>query len=450
MADDTFLIEDGLTHYGNALRFQRTHKNKFKFNPVYGKWYRWNGVVWTSDVDGEVMRSFHTQNLLLSDMAEACKDKKLKIKIQQWCKSSDSYNNLSSSERIARHMSDLSFSKGWDKKPFLFAANNGVINLKTGELQKPDQNDLLTLQSQVDYDKSAQCPLWEKFISEAFNEDKDVMHYVHKSLGYSLTGNNKEQIIFIGYGTGSNGKSTLLRIIHKILGDYAHTAARTTFQANKFNEQTNDIAQLVSKRFVCWSETRMSSSLDEEKIKAMTGGENQRARMLYQDFFEFQPIFKLWMFFNHKPIARDDSQGFWRRIRIIPFNHVFDGTDKDIDVKLSQELPGILNWLIKGCLMWQKEGLSDIPQAIQEATGEYQQESDPIAQWLMEDMSISDQKSEKASDLYRSYFNWAKREGLSDREILTSTMFGKRLTTKFKKIKTQEGIFYIGLEILKK
>lgn len=449
MADDSLIIDDGLTHYGNALRFQRAYKNQFKYNPIYGKWYKWNGVVWSNDVNGDVMRNFHTQNMLLSMMGESCEDKNLNKKIQSWCKASESYNNLSSSEKIAKHLPDLAQPFGWDDKSYLFAVNNGVIDLRTGELVSPNPEDLLTLQSFIDYDKSAQCPLWEKFIYECFDEDLDVIHYMQKALGYSMTGNNKEQIVFIGYGTGSNGKSTMLRILHKILGNYAHTAARTTFQATRFNDQTSDIAQLVSKRFVSWSETRMSSSLDEEKIKAMTGGENQRARLLYQDFFEFSPIFKLWMFFNHKPIARDDSQGFWRRIRVIPFNHVFDGNDKDIDVKLSKELPGILNWLIEGFLMWQEEGLVNIPRAIQDATNEYQQESDPLNLWLMEYINLDDQKSEQSSALYKSYCKWAVENSFSEREKLSQTMFGLRMKAKFKRVPSHGKMYYIGLELLK-
>ena len=445
MQDDSFIISDGLTHYGNALRFVHAYKNEYKYHPVYGKWYKWNGVVWSSDVDGQVVRSFHIQNMLLSNMAESVEDKKLRGLISSWCKSSESFNNLYSSERIAKHL--LSFSTGWDEKSYLFPVANGVIDLKTGELITPEPSDLLTLQSPVVYNNSADCPLWSKFIEECFDGDYDLEHYIQKALGYSLTGNNKEQVIFIGYGTGSNGKSTMLRTLHKILGTFGHTAARTTFQANKYNDSTSDIAQLVSKRFVSWSETRMSASLDEEKIKAITGGENQRARLMYQDFFEFQPILKLWMFFNHKPIARDDSQGFWRRIRIIPFNHVFDGSDKDIDVKLEAELPGILNWLIEGCLMWQQEGLFDLPTAIQEATGTYQIESNPISQWIDECVEENLESSTKASELYRSYYNWAIIQGMSKWEILTSTMLGRRLTTKFKKVRTEEGVYYIGLNL---
>ena len=442
------LIEDGLTHMGNALRLQKGYQKWLKYNPINGQWYIFKDVVWKPDGMSAFFQHLRANNMLLHSLAEELEDKKLRDKIIAWCKSSENYSNISSTEKISQLLPGFKQVDKWDNKEYLFAVENGVIDLKTGELKSGKPEDLITLQSPIIYDKEAECPLWEKFMFEAFDEDLDVIHYIQKALGYSLTGSNKEQIIFIGYGTGSNGKSTMLRILLKILGDYGHTAARQTFQLNRFNDQTNDIAQLPGKRFVSWSETRMSSSLDEEKLKAMTGGENQRARFLNHEFFEFAPILKLWMFFNHKPTARDDSQGFWRRIRVIPFNHVFDGSDKDIDVKLSKELPGILNWLIEGCLMWQQEGLEPLPEVIQEASATYQEESDPLSQWIFSCITIDDQKSERAADLYKSYYNWANGEGFSDKEILTQNMFGRRLTTKFKKVRDTGGLFYIGLSII--
>lgn len=444
------ILEDGLTHLGNAVRLQRGYKNYLKFNPINGAWYIFNDIAWHGEGMTAFFQCLKTNNMLLRQMAEELEDKKLSTKIIAWCKASENYTNISSSEKIARLLPQFRQINGWDTKENLFAVQNGVINLTSGELEGGNPDDFITLQSPIIYNKKATCPLWEKFIFEAFDSDLDVCHYVQKALGYSITGSNKEQIIFIGYGTGSNGKSTMLRILLKILGDYGHTAPRSTFQSNKFNDQTNDIAQLPGKRFVSWSETRMSSSLDEEKLKAMTGGENQRARFLNHEFFEFQPVLKLWMFFNHKPTARDDSLGFWRRIRVIPFNHVFDGTDKNIDVKLSAELPGILNWLIEGCLMWQNEGLSEIPEIIKEASNQYQEESDPLTSWMMEYVNIVEGGSERASDLYKSYEDWAIKEKLDKWEKLSVTQFGKRLITKFEKRRVETGWFYIGLSLLKK
>lgn len=443
------ILEYRLTHVGNAHRFAKMYKDQIKYYPLNDKWYIWNDVVWKIDTTNKINTMLETQNTMFGYQADSLENKKITEKIKKWVSSCESNSNMLATLTRAKTIQSHVIVDGWDNSPYLFACQNGVVNLKTGELEKGNPDDLITLQSPLIYDKKAECPLWEKFMYEAFDEDLEVIHYVKKALGYSMTGNNKEQVVFIGHGTGSNGKSTMLRILLKILGDYGHTAPRQTFQLNHFNDQTNDIAQFPGKRFVSWSETKVNSYLDEEKIKAMTGGENQRARFLNHEFFEFQPILKLWMFFNHKPTARDDSQGFWRRMRVIPFNHIFDGRDKEIDVKLSKELPGILNWLIEGCIMWQNEGLEPLPDVIKEATGEYQIESDPLNQWLLSCISVDDQKSEKASELYKSYWNWAKGEGFSDKEILTNTMFGKRMTTKFKKIKSMEGAFYIGLSLLK-
>lgn len=443
------ILEYRLTHVGNAHRFAKAYKDKIKYYPLNDKWYLWNGVIWEQDNSGKIDILLEEQNTMFGYQADTLENKKITEKIKKWVSSCESNNNIKASLERAKKIQNLVVLNEWDNKPYLFAVKNGVINLITGELEPGNPDDLITLQSPVTYDRRAKCPLWEKFIFEAFDEDLDVIHYVQKALGYSITGNNKEQVVFIGHGTGSNGKSTMLRILLKLLGDYGHTAPRQTFQLSHFNDQTNDIAQFPGKRFVSWSETKVNSYLDEEKIKAMTGGENQRARFLNHEFFEFSPILKLWMFFNHKPTARDDSQGFWRRMRVIPFNHVFDGTDKEIDVKLSVELPGILNWLIEGSIMWQNEGLSEIPKIIKEATSEYQIESDPLNQWIMELINPDGISRERASDLYRSYYNWAVKEGYKEREIIPMAQFGKRMKTKFLWDRDMHGIFYIGLSIIK-
>jgi putative DNA primase/helicase len=171
------------------------------------------------------------------------------------------------------------------------------------------------------------------------------------------------------------------------------------------------------------------------------------ARFLHAEFFTFTPVAKFFLAVNHRPRVQDDSYGFWRRVRLIPFTRQFIGQsdDKNLLDKLIAESSGILNWLIEGCLLWQKQGLDPTPESVQKATAEYQTDSDPLSQFILEQCAINPQAQVKASALYKSYVSWCEEQGYKEREQMTSTAFGRRMSQKFKKSQNRNGIFYQGL-----
>ena len=262
-------------------------------------------------------------------------------------------------------------------------------------------------------------------------------------MGYSLTGDIREQCIFFCWGTGANGKSTFLDILRQMLGDYAANTPFSTFDLSRQANIPNDLAALYRSRMVTASETNESRRMNEGRVKAMTGDSAMTARFMHQEFFTFTPVFKIWLAMNHKPGITGTDDGIWRRIRLIPFTISFKGReDKTLLEKLRGELPGIFAWAVRGALDWQARGL-EMPKAVQSATATYRTESDTIAQFEEEALVVNPKARVIASALYHQYVDWCKDTG---HEPLNSTNFGRRLQERgYEKQKHSGNVFYIGL-----
>jgi putative DNA primase/helicase len=205
----------------------------------------------------------------------------------------------------------------------------------------------------------------------------------------------------------------------------------------------NDLAALVGRRFIIASETNDGARLNEARVKALTGCDPVTARFLHGEWFTFEPVSKFWLAVNHKPIVRDDSHGFWRRIRLIPFRQRFD-VDPTLGEQLEAEAPGILAWAVRGALAWQRDGLQ-APASVMEATAEYEADSDPLAAFLMEACTLDVNAEVGARDLFEHYRAWATHHGLTDRERLTPTMFGRKVRERFERVQGRRGNVYRGL-----
>jgi putative DNA primase/helicase len=298
----------------------------------------------------------------------------------------------------------------------------------------------------VPFDPQARCPRWEQFLTEVFN-DNELVDWLWRALGYCITGDTTEQCIFIGHGSGANGKGVFAGALHVAIGGYSYSAPFSTFELYDRASIPNDLAALEFKRFVTSSETNESTRLNEARIKAISGCDPITARYLREEFFTFWPHLKLWLFVNHRPKVVDDSFGFWRRVRLIPFIRQFTGNadDRRLGEKLRAEAPGILAWLVRGCLEWQKRGLDPVPDCVKVATQEYKEESDALAGFIS-DRGVQDANATiKASDLYNEYKNWTVEQGMREKEVLTSTAFGRRMRDKFSKEKRGGTVYYFGI-----
>jgi len=317
-----------------------------------------------------------------------------------------------------------------DSDIWLLNVLNGVVDLRTGKLLAHDPCRLITKIAPVVYDPAADCPRFKTFLTEVFPNGKNIISFVQRLIGYSLTGDTREQQLTVAWGNGSNGKGTSLNLIQEMLGDYAQSTPADTLMAKKYDGGIpNDIARLRGARFVLASETQEGRRLNEPLIKQMTGQDRLAARFLRCEYFEFMPEFKLFLLTNDKPVARGDDAALWRRIMLVPFTVKFEGEqcDKTLPDKLRKELPGILKWAVDGCLSWQKNGLAPPAEVIQ-ATQEYRSENDVLEKWIEERCFKSNSAARRTSILFRDFMKWVEETG--EKVLTTQMKFSQNLKKK--------------------
>ncbi len=327
----------------------------------------------------------------------------------------------------------------------LLNVENGTIDLRTGEVLPHRQADLITKLCPVEFDKDAKCPRWMKFLHRIMADDEEVIFFLQKVIGLSLTGDVTEDVFFFLHGSGENGKSTFLNIIHSLLGDYACRSQIETFLTSYHDNIPNDIAALCGARFVSAVEARKGRRFDEGKIKHFTGGDPIQARFMRAEYFEFMPQFKLWIAANSKPIISDTTRAMWRRVRLIPFNIQIpeEEQDKNLEEKLKEELPGILLWALEGCLAWQREGLG-YPEAVKEATKEYEEEMDILSDFINEKLIKDPAAKIQSSILYAEYQEYCN--GIGEKKPWTMFRFSREMKERgFKRERSKKCVFWQGI-----
>lgn len=317
-------------------------------------------------------------------------------------------------------------SEQLDQNLWLLNCQNGTIDLRTGKLQPHDPKDFITRICAANYDPTCAIPLWTQLMEKITGGDKAYMKYIQKALGYALTGDISEQAIFLLYGTGSNGKSTMLNVFAALLDGYAQSTSSDTFMQKKNESVNNDIARLKGARFVSAIEMEEGKRMAESLIKSMTGGDKLVTRFLYGEFFEYVPQFKVFLAVNHKPMIKDTTNSIWRRIKIMEFNNTFteQERDKNFPTKIvSTELPGILAWAVQGCLEWQQNGIK-APDIVEEATREYREEMDSFSHFFDECCVVREGARVTNKMLRAKYKEWCNDNGEHE---LTQKPFSQKL-----------------------
>ena len=310
----------------------------------------------------------------------------------------------------------------------MFGCSNGVIDLRTGEFRPGLRQDMMTMRTEVPWIATASYARWETFLSDVFPDRPDMLRYLQRAIGYSLTGLTREECFWILYGSGRNGKGVFLRILAAVLGGYGNTCEFSTLVADRDRGRSprNDIAALAGKRFVSAQEAREGCQSDEALIKSLTGGDLITARFLHQEFFTFRPTWKIWLAVNHRPEIRGIDTGIWSRPRLVPFTVSFEGREnRKLKEELLEpiELAGVLRWAVAGCQQYLEHGL-DEPDEVIAATNEYRAESDVIGRFI-EECCVTGQFSHvKARDLHHAFGRWAEASG---EKSLTETAFGRRM-----------------------
>jgi putative DNA primase/helicase len=439
------------TDLGNGELFAELHGDSLRYDHARGRWLTWAGHLWAPDVDGEVLRLAKRTARERYTRAAAIGDLKERELEARWAISSESRHRLEATLALARAERPIADTgTRWDTEPDLLGCPNGVLDLREGRLRPGRQTDRLTMSTAVPFDPDAKAPRFEKFLLEVFSDDADLVDFVQRALGYTATAHTVEQAFFLCLGSGANGKTEFLKAVRRPLGDYGYNASFATFEQAARPSIPNDVAALAGRRLVTASETNEGARLNEARVKALTGGDPLTARFLNAEFFTFTPALKLWLAVNHRPRVTDDSHGFWRRVRLVPFLRQFRGAeqDRELEATLRAEAPGILAWIVRGCLAWRERGLA-APASVLAATEEYRVDSDPLADFLAERCVTGDSSySVPAAAFYRAYGTWCDHRGLGASDRLTGTAFGRRMAERFERRHGVTGKAYIGVGLL--
>jgi putative DNA primase/helicase len=310
----------------------------------------------------------------------------------------------------------------------LFNVLNGTIDLRTGRLRPHRREDYLTKLCPIKLptDAGVDPILWLEFLHRIFEGKAQLIEFLQRLIGMALVGEVLEHVLPIFHGIGANGKSVFLETICGMLGsDYAMNAPPGLLIASKSERHPTELADLHGKRFVAAIETADGGRLSEALVKELTGGDSIRARRMREDFWQFRPSHTVVLATNHRPTIRGTDHGIWRRIRLVPFSVVIPDAeqDKELGIKLRAEWSAILRWAVAGCLAWQRDGLQAPPEVLA-ATSDYRTDSDTLGEFLRDRCDIDNAFEARATDLYRSYKNWAEGRG---EYVETQTRFGLRL-----------------------
>ncbi len=465
--------KERFTDLGNTRRFVRLYGNSFRYTQQWG-WLSWTGQRWEKDTTGQVMRAakctatglyteaarIHSEAeaLLLTAGGETATEEqraavhrkadnlsKLAKAMTAWAQKSQARARLESIVKLSQSELPIATkTDDFDALPWTLNVKNGTIDLRTGQLRPHNHADMLTSLAAVHYDPEAPCPLWLAFLHRIMGGSAEMLEFLQRIVGYALTGDVSEQVLFFLHGGGSNGKSTFVNTLLSILGeDYAIQAAPELLVVGKDRHPT-EVADLYGKRLVASIEVEDGRRMAEGLVKQMTGGDKIKARWMRQDFFQFDPTHKLFLVANHKPVVKGTDYAIWRRIKLIPFDVTITDAEKDpvLPDKLKGEAPGILAWAVQGCLEWQRRGLA-VPDTVRAATEAYRVESDTLSAFIEEYTVMVDNARAKASDLYKAYQNWCEDNG---EHPMNGTQFGRKLTERgFDKTKNYLGVFYLGV-----
>jgi putative DNA primase/helicase len=415
-----------LTDLGNAERFVDEHGGLVRYCNPWKKWLVFDGKHWTLDDTGEVERKMKITVRRMYAEAANEEDDHRRRELAKHAKSSESKKRIHDALQLAQTESGIPvLPDDLDRDPWLLNIDNGTLDLRTGDLHAHRREDLITKLAPVEYRPQAEAPRFFRFLSEVFAGDKDLIAFVRRFAGYSLTGSTRERVFAILHGFGKNGKTTLVELFRDVLGDYATNTATETVLARRSEGINNDVAALKGARFASTAEVEQDRRLAESKVKALTGSDTVTARKLYGEPFDFKPQFKLWLSTNHKPVIRGTDDAIWDRIRLIPFAQRFEGAKADpkLPEKLREELPGVLAWMVRGCLEWQRDGLGQ-PEKVRTATEGYRTEMDVLAAFLEERCVVDPGVWVKFADLYGAYTDWCDETG---EKAETKRRFGDRL-----------------------
>lgn len=434
----------GETEADNGRRFARRFRDEVSYVPSHGL-FVWNGRIWEPAADTAALRRAEQSARAIAHEAVCLNDGRLKAAREAFSKVSLSKGALERAIFLARSHLEAPLAC-FDAEPYLLSVANGTLDLRTGTLGPHDPAHRLTRLTPIVYDEKAICPVFERFLRQRLGHAPELIAFLQKAVGLTLTGAVSEQVLFFLHGDGRTGKSTFVNLIRELLGSLAVHTPVESFTTKQFETIRTDLARMAGARMVTAGEIHPSQQFDEAAIKGLTGGDPITARFMRQDLFQYMPQFKLWLYANHFPKVRATDNAFWRRIRVLPFISVVpEGkVDYGLPEQLRLELPGILNWALAGCLAWQREGLEP-PDVVRAATEAWRHGADHVSRYLRERTVPETGARVGAAELVADFAAWCTAAG---EQPVSPATFKARLTALGRvSRKTNKGHFWIGLRL---
>lgn len=411
---DASLVRENvsLTDIGNAVRFARDHAENVRYCDEWKKFLTWDGARWQFDVTGQVWRNADFTARGIFDEAARGIEGIDYDDIMKFARASCDAKRLNAMVALAKWQGAIPVrAADFDKDPFLFNTLNGTVNLLSGEVRDPLRADLLLKRAPVTYDPDAKCARWLEFLNTIFKGDEKLISFVRRAAGYSLCGSIKENVMFILYGTGTNGKTTLIETLQALTADYGSVAPIELLLSKKNPTDSERLfAPLAGVRFLSVTEPEERDRMAIGRIKRMTGGDTLAARYLYGEMFKYRPQFKIWLLTNHPPNLTEVGPAAERRLRLIPFLVEIqkEKIEKDLQEHFTTvELPGIFNWALAGARAWQEHGLGEC-EAISAATAEMFKAEDIIGRYIEECCTLSPLAEVGTVHLYKELTAWCK------------------------------------------
>jgi putative DNA primase/helicase len=385
-----------------SLLFAEKYEAELRYVDSWSRWMRWDGCAWRHE----------TTRLAADYVHKICRESAMeyaRVTNGKAPRSLAGWTTVVGVESLARGDRRMAATVDqWDPDDWLLNTPGGIVDLRTGEPRSALPGDYMTKTTGVNPDGACGIDLWLSVLRTSMGGDEEMVGYLQRLFGYCLTGSTREETLHFFHGAGANGKTKIIDAVSRCIGDYQTTTPMETFLLSKYQRHPTEIADLCGARMVTAVETDEGRSWDEAKIKALTGGDEMKARRMREDFWSFRPKFTPVIHGNHKPMLRMIDEAIRRRMHLVPFNVIVPKEDRDqqLGEKLRAEWPGILAWMIRGCALWQERGL-DPPATIVEATKEYLDSQDAVERWIDEECDKDKGSTELRSALFASWSAWA-------------------------------------------
>lgn len=416
-------------------------------------WLIWDGVRYKTCTGEPLQAVIKVAEKALHDAIDALKNDDSKHNHQNYTNARSFHRNIDKKGKaalnIAANLPGMSISNPseLDANPYLIATRNVTVDLKTGAALTPNPKMMCSKLAGASYDIQAECPMWLEFLDQIFCGDAELIAFIQRLLGYTLVGEVNEEILVFLYGDGANGKSIFNNIVMGVFGEYASTVGVELLMDSKSNAEGKYYKpMLAGARYVSANETGVGDIFDDKTIKDIASVDSIAARPIYGSPFSFKPTHKLWLRGNHKPAIKDVGDGFWRRLILIPFKRKFNESERvyNLDKKiLESERDGIFNWMLQGCMDWQKNKLK-IPKIILLETNKYRRETDVLGEWIDECCIKLPHARISATEAYKSYKKHLEENGFHS---ISSRTFYKMLENKGYEKKHSNGSYFSGLRI---